>query len=757
MRADGTISSIDILRFVKSRYALDITHPEAVDVVRGLGGGVACAEVISSAVIKRNQQLKSQIKKKRALWGGSEQEGDSESEIKSEISDLPIVEYLDLVQIMSIIMIPTFVKVGRRWKQSNQDSYIEVEDEDPAFTPIPGGLLADYILGLVYDREDKSLIPPENLISDVLRGFWRDMGHKGLRLDDLPLQKSLAEDESSQDGTASESFDIDRKLKTSASQRMGLSMMFEAESARCFTHDVESKQHVCCKESFPTGEAHNTASAQEEATNAVLSETDTAVSQEHSKVDEGDDIVVSQQKAVMSSQEIDPARGTGNATVFTEESKTSNGTVEIAALQQEGSAGFEETLVSRSANGATDAAFVAHQQAVVDHEETSSPCGIVIEPAVPQQKSTIAQEANTVMSHGSDEAGCNLDEKEEMHKQKNGPSEIAMKYDSEGKADTSMGRAMESSRKYEQCHNEEKGTSTKREPVGIDMTATFDEKRLVATHNDAGARAGNDELKLPLECVVENPSFTSRKQEIPTESEPLSTEERKAGSLESFHRESQAPSSTSSNGPDISLPGMANLPPKLTPGLVKALFLANGEYERAKDTELIHRMIEAAHSSSGRFDEEALINAITSDLGAWGLEFEDRNTTYIYDCFGAEEAYSFQQSGLSQQYQEPIDSVKKDGPGNNEIAKRTTLEPIDSVIDSFASTFTVVIIWIFYICFSATHIGLSRKAFSLKIDCRGLSSFWCTLISTIYTWYAFTHSIIIRLCRLYTNLYLRIA
>lgn len=618
MRADSTISSIDILRFVKSRYALDITHPEAVDVVRGLGGGVPCAEVVSSAVIKRNQQRKksSPRKKKRELWTGAlEQEGEeSESEIKLEISDLPIVEYLDLVQIMSILMIPTFVKVGRRWSQSNQESYVEVED--PNFTPIPGNLLLDYIAGLAFGREDKSLIPPENLISDVLRGFWRDMGHKGLHLENL-LKESLAYDESNQDGIDS----------TSASQKMGLSMAFEADSTRCFRHDVESKQ----QEYDTTGEVHNVASAQEEATNAVASETDTAVSQQHYKVDEGDD--------------------------------------RVGALSSQNSDLGEESI--------------------------------------PQEIRDVAASMETSLQALANES---------------------LPPPPEGKADISMGRTMESSRRCTHWHNQE-GISTKRDPVGIDRTATLDEKKLEATYDGADVRAGNDELECPpKKCTVDNPSFTSRKQGNPR-----------------------------SNGLDISLPGMTYLPPKLTPGLVKALFLANGEPERAKDTVLIHRMIEAAQSSSGRFDDEALINAITSDLGAWGVEFEDRNTTYIYDSLGAEEAYSFQQSGLSQQYQKPTDSVKKDGSGNGQIIKRTALEPIDSVIDSFASTFTVVIIWIFYLCLSGIHIALGSTTNSTEIDCGALGSFWCTLINTIFRWYEYTHSIIIRLCRLFSNLYLSIA
>jgi len=44
--------------------------------------------------------------------------------------------------------------------------------------------------------------------------------------------------------------------------------------------------------------------------------------------------------------------------------------------------------------------------------------------------------------------------------------------------------------------------------------------------------------------------------------------------------------------------------------------------------------LKAAQSRSGRFDEEAVVNAISSDLREWEVGSEDRFSSYFYDVFG---------------------------------------------------------------------------------------------------------------------------
>ena len=70
--------------------------------------------------------------------------------------------------------------------------------------------------------------------------------------------------------------------------------------------------------------------------------------------------------------------------------------------------------------------------------------------------------------------------------------------------------------------------------------------------------------------------------------------------------------------------------------LVRSLLLAGDEYERAADSVIIDKMVEVASSSSGLLDEEALVNALTSDLSEWKVGCEDNETTTFFDVWGFE-------------------------------------------------------------------------------------------------------------------------
>ena len=55
-------------------------------------------------------------------------------------------------------------------------------------------------------------------------------------------------------------------------------------------------------------------------------------------------------------------------------------------------------------------------------------------------------------------------------------------------------------------------------------------------------------------------------------------------------------------------------PPPMTADLIEGILMELGEHERAQNTELIRAMMDAASSPSGLLDEEAFVNALTSDL-----------------------------------------------------------------------------------------------------------------------------------------------
>jgi len=73
--------------------------------------------------------------------------------------------------------------------------------------------------------------------------------------------------------------------------------------------------------------------------------------------------------------------------------------------------------------------------------------------------------------------------------------------------------------------------------------------------------------------------------------------------------------------------------PVVDEAFIQYLLVSHGEIERANDTKLVREMAELAQSASGTFDEEALINAISSDLELWDPANEDTPSTFFQDVF----------------------------------------------------------------------------------------------------------------------------
>ena len=73
--------------------------------------------------------------------------------------------------------------------------------------------------------------------------------------------------------------------------------------------------------------------------------------------------------------------------------------------------------------------------------------------------------------------------------------------------------------------------------------------------------------------------------------------------------------------------------PVVDEALVQLLLLSHGEIERANNPKLVQEMVALAKSESGLLDDEALLNALTSDLGPWDPTCTDVPTTFFYDVF----------------------------------------------------------------------------------------------------------------------------
>jgi hypothetical protein len=145
---------------------------------------------------------------------------------------------------------------------------------------------------------------------------------------------------------------------------------------------------------------------------------------------------------------------------------------------------------------------------------------------------------------------------------------------------------------------------------------------------------------------------------------------------------------------------------------VETLLLKHGEFERARNPRLIREMVEAAHSSSGIFDDEAFINALSSDLKQWDVDGDERLSTFFYDIFGTEnpadvdrlEADDPRDSGVIDLGVDEEASNPTEMSSDHVCCKKTKshlFKPgtynIDFVVDSHSSLIIAVAIWAFFL------------------------------------------------------------
>lgn len=156
IRSNGVVSSLDIARFLKSRHALAITHPQAKDIVRALGGGSTCHEVRMNVAASVAAKMRSEAQKAKRIshrerWrtlqrsvNRSHHEASKELSVVDKDSSLsaanpgetamgfpteeqidrtklliqeilsPTVVYLDIVQLTSILLIPTIARMAKQ-------------------------------------------------------------------------------------------------------------------------------------------------------------------------------------------------------------------------------------------------------------------------------------------------------------------------------------------------------------------------------------------------------------------------------------------------------------------------------------------------------------------------------------------------------------------------------------------------------------------------------------------------------------------
>ena len=101
-RANATVSSLDVTRLLMSRHLINISHNEAVCIVRRLGG------VLTSESTQADKITVQKIKKGTGVFATTMKAVVPTEEVEDteETEEIELESYLDLVQILSLILIP---------------------------------------------------------------------------------------------------------------------------------------------------------------------------------------------------------------------------------------------------------------------------------------------------------------------------------------------------------------------------------------------------------------------------------------------------------------------------------------------------------------------------------------------------------------------------------------------------------------------------------------------------------------------------
>jgi hypothetical protein len=183
--------------------------------------------------------------------------------------------------------------------------------------------------------------------------------------------------------------------------------------------------------------------------------------------------------------------------------------------------------------------------------------------------------------------------------------------------------------------------------------------------------------------------------------------------------------------------------PALTPEFVKELLTSHGEYERAQDEALIQEMIQVAGSEL--FTKEAFLRALTVDVEQWKAGQEDEQSTYVHDVFGTDglskllEETGKKEADKKEEASRDVESSPSSQQDEKQMMGKTnSLRIIDSVVDSYASFFLLLNVWVFYLAQAGMYSAFLQAADFSKASCSldGETSFGCTVVSTIWTWLA---------------------
>jgi len=171
-RENGTISSIDVQCLLASRYNIFIQHVRALQLVRDLGGGVSQDEV--------RQKKKKKLVNRILLRSRKSQQDEEQAEDETEVAD--VEEYLDLVQVLALLLVPTLARAGKEYWDGNTSRLASIDPAEASDQDNKEGWYKKWKARKEKRRLDSekekadSLRPkPPTLIKDVLQMLLKDI------------------------------------------------------------------------------------------------------------------------------------------------------------------------------------------------------------------------------------------------------------------------------------------------------------------------------------------------------------------------------------------------------------------------------------------------------------------------------------------------------------------------------------------------------------------------------------------------------
>ena len=688
--------------------------------------------------------------------------------------ELPVVEYLDLVQLVSILWIPTLLKIGTKWKQKKDASYVEEEDnnskKDGPFVRLHERIQSYFGWSL----DESNLEPPDNLLHDVLQEFWADLYSSGFFKDTRePTNQATS---SSPPPASDSSLTVPpntaiRKVRPKRAFSLNVGSMISTNAAKASSETnplFDDADVILLDDSQDPSDARiENAIEMEQHRTTSTSETNeipmASISEyiSNSSVDEGD-LIRDYVTSTVTSNDINIGDGTNDS----HNALKNNANILVNVQAKDTNSSMEcPQVLSDTIFFDTKTIFEDQNMPVAQTNPNPSIQAIELDAVVP---GTHGDRDPLILSH-TDQVT---------------PKELVGRNDrvgilsETGEMTNAIADALDNNLQESGFNNGqtapflESPALAENETARVEMQAT--QSNMLPTEsvsiemNEPVNRDGLSSLRLELKANV-----TSRLARWKSEPEmgasrwsSYQTDSRKdndngyhlllpgCNKQEFFEHKSQMQLETGKDqnmsfskklsGPDQFTADESNdsnfskgifSPPLVTSDLVAALLLKNGENERAKDTKLIERMVQAAHSSSGRFDEEALVNALLSDVEDWGVNWEDQMSSYVFDIFGTEDLRDFERLELFRNERESSGSfINNDGIQTmHRVRKRGMASSIDSVMDSYASNATLIAIWSFYIVATLVYANLVRVANFYNLHCKP-GAFWCTFEQTLFTW-----------------------